>query len=162
MAKEDRKPNVLFILSDDHAHADVSFRDGPNIRTPNIDGIARRGMRFCHFYANCSVCAPSRASLMTGRFPDPVSVPGVIRTHPENNWGYFDPQAVTLPRMLGRAGCRSSLVGKWHLGLEPENSPVRRGFDFFRGLLGDMMDDYYTHLRHGINYMLRPCRCPDA
>ena len=153
MSKNTDRPNVLFILSDDHGHGDVSFRDGPNIRTPNIDGIARRGMRFSHFYANCSVCAPSRASLMTGRFPDLVGVPGVIRTHPENNWGYFDPEAVTLPQMLGRAGYRSSLVGKWHLGLEPENSPVRRGFDFFRGFLGDMMDDYYTHLRHGINYM---------
>ncbi|MFP4028827.1 MAG: sulfatase [Candidatus Brocadiia bacterium] len=153
MTADSNKPNILFILSDDHGNGDVSFRDGPNIQTPNIDSIAERGMQFSHFYANCSVCAPSRASLLTGRFPDLVGVPGVIRTHATDSWGYFDPNATTLPEMLNRAGYHSSIIGKWHLGLEPENNPCRRGFDFFRGFLGDMMDDYYTHRRFGNNYM---------
>ena len=146
-------PNVLLILADDHGYGDVSVHGGPHLQTPNMDRIAASGAHFTRFYANSSVCSPSRAALMTGRYPDRVGVPGVIRTHGDDNWGYFSQDAVTMPSMLARAGYATSLVGKWHLGLEPENHPCRRGFDSFNGFLGDMMDDYYTHLRHGHNYM---------
>lgn len=148
-----RPPNILLILADDHGYGDLSVHGGPHLRTPHMDRIARDGMRFTRFYANSSVCSPSRASLMTGRYPDRVGVPGVIRTHENNSWGYFSQEAITLPTMLKRAGYQTSIVGKWHLGLEPENHPCCRGFDSFRGFLGDMMDDYFTHLRHGRNYM---------
>ena len=148
-------PHVLLILADDHGYGDVSAHGGPHVLTPHMDRIAADGVRFTRFYANSSVCSPSRAALMTGRYPDRVGVPGVIRTHGVDNWGYFAQDAVTLPTMLSRAGYATGLVGKWHLGLEPENHPCRRGFDTFRGFLGDMMDDYYTHLRHGYNYMRR-------
>ena len=148
-----KSPNVLLILADDHGYGDISAHNGPSIQTPNIDRIATEGMRFTRFYANSSVCSPSRASLMTGRYPDRVGVPGVIRTHPENSWGYFRQDAVTLPSVLKQKDYHTALIGKWHLGLEPENHPCRRGFDRFHGFLGDMMDDYYTHLRHDINYM---------
>ncbi len=153
MSKGRGKPNILIILSDDHGYGDTSSYGGSNIRTPNIDRIASEGMRFSHFYANSSVCSPSRASLVTGRYPDRVGVPGVIRTHADNSWGYFRQDAVTLPEMLESAGYRTFIIGKWHLGLEQENHPCRRGFGHFKGFLGDMMDDYYTHLRHGFNYM---------
>jgi arylsulfatase A-like enzyme len=146
-------PNVLLILADDHGYGDISVHGGPSIQTPNIDRIAAEGARFSKFYANSSVCSPSRASLMTGRYPDRAGVPGVIRTHPENSWGYFRQDAVTLPSALKQKDYRTALIGKWHLGLEPENHPCKRGFDHFHGFLGDMMDDYYTHLRHNINYM---------
>ena len=146
-------PNVLLILADDHGYGDISAHNGPSIQTPNIDRIAEQGTRFTRFYANSSVCSPSRASLMTGRYPDRVGVPGVIRTHPENNWGYFRQDAATLPSALKQKDYRTALIGKWHLGLEPENHPCKRGFDHFHGFLGDMMDDYYTHRRHTINYM---------
>ena len=148
-------PNILLILADDHGYGDLSVHNGPSIQTPNLDRIAAGGMRFTRFYANSSVCSPSRASLMTGRFPDRVGVPGVIRTHAQNNWGYFRQDAVTLPSMLKRKDYDTALIGKWHLGLETENHPCRRGFDHFHGFLGDMMDDYYTHLRHDNNYMRR-------
>ncbi|MDA0336688.1 MAG: sulfatase-like hydrolase/transferase [bacterium] len=147
------RPNILVILADDHGYGDVSMHRGPHIQTPHMDRIARDGIRFQHFYANSSVCSPSRAALLTGRYPDRVGVPGVIRTHPENNWGYLHQDAVTLPSMLQRAGYDTSLIGKWHLGLDPESHPCRRGFDHFHGFLGDMMDDYLTHRRHDINYM---------
>ena len=68
------KPNILLILADDHGYGDISAHDGPSIQTPNIDRIADEGVRFTKFYANCSVCSPSRASLMTGRYPDRVGV----------------------------------------------------------------------------------------
>ncbi len=147
------RPNILTILADDHGYGDISAHDGPHLQTPHIDRIAENGVRLTQFYANSSVCSPSRAALMTGRYPDRVGVPGVIRTHPENNWGYFDTNAVTLPDALHSAGYDTAHVGKWHLGLNPENHPCRRGFLRFKGFLGDMMDDYYTHLRHGNNYM---------
>lgn len=146
-------PNILLILADDHGYGDISAHEGPSIQTPNIDRIATSGTRFTRFYANSSVCSPSRASLMTGRYPDRVGVPGVIRTHRENNWGYFRQDATTLPSALKQKDYRTALIGKWHLGLGPENHPCKRGFDHFHGFLGDMMDDYYTHLRHDINYM---------
>lgn len=146
-------PNILVILGDDHGYGDISAHRGPHIQTPNIDRIAENGMRLTQFYANSSVCSPSRAALMTGRYPDRVGVPGVIRTYPESNWGYFSRDAITLPSMLKQKDYHTSIIGKWHLGLEPENHPCKRGFDHFHGFLGDMMDDYYTHLRHDQNYM---------
>lgn len=150
-----KSPNIVFILADDHGYGDISAHNGPSIQTPHIDRIAEDGIRLTQFYANSSVCSPSRASLMTGRYPDRVGVPGVIRTHPQDNWGYFQQDAITLPSILKKKDYKTSLIGKWHLGLEDENHPCKRGFDYFHGFLGDMMDDYYTHLRHQNNYMRR-------
>jgi arylsulfatase A-like enzyme len=93
--------------------------------------------------------------LLTGRYPDAVGVPGVIRTHRRNSWGYLAPDAELLPAALNTVGYRTAMVGKWHLGLGEPNLPNSRGFGFFHGFLGDMMDDYYHHRRHGINYMRR-------
>ena len=127
----------------------------PQFKHHTLIGSHKGGIRLTQFYANSSVCSPSRASLMTGRYPDRVGVPGVIRTHPQDNWGYFLQDAITLPTILKEKDYITSLIGKWHLGLEDENHPCKRGFDYFHGFLGDMMDDYYTHLRHQHNYMRR-------
>ncbi len=148
-----RKPNVLVILVDDLGYGDLSSYGAKDLKSPNIDGLVEAGMRFDNFYANCPVCSPTRAALLSGRFPDLVGVPGVIRTHVTNNWGHLSPQAVLLPQMLKRAGYHTAIVGKWHLGLASPNKPNERGFDHFHGFLGDMMDDYYHHRRHGFNYM---------
>lgn len=147
------KPNILLIFTDDQGYHDVSYYGTRDIRTPNIDQIAASGMRFDNFYANCPVCSPTRAALLTGRYQDYVGVPGVIRTYPDNNWGYLDPKATLLPQELKMAGYATALIGKWHLGLESPNTPIERGFDYFHGWLGDMMDDYWKHRRHDINYM---------
>lgn len=147
------RPNILIILADDLGYGDLSSYGGKDIRTPNVDGIGARGMRFDNFYANCPVCSPTRASLLSGRYPAMAGVPGVIRTHAKNNWGYLRQDARLLPELLKKAGYHTAIVGKWHLGLMEENHPLSRGFDFFHGFLGDMMDDYYKHRRHNINYM---------
>jgi arylsulfatase A-like enzyme len=147
------KPNVLVILVDDLGYGDLSSYGATDLKSPNIDSLVRAGMRFNNSYANCPVCSPTRAALLSGRFPDLVGVPGVIRTHVTNNWGYLSPQAVLLPQILKRAGYHTAIVGKWHLGLASPNKPNERGFDHFHGFLGDMMDDYYNHRRHGFNYM---------
>ena len=146
-------PNILIILADDLGYGDLSVNGGKDIQTPNIDKLFKKGMQFTNFYANCTVCSPTRASLMTGRYPDLAGVPGVIRTNETNSWGYLVEDAVTLPQILKTAGYQTALIGKWHLGLESPNTPNERGFDFFHGFLGDMMDDYWTHLRQGNNYM---------
>jgi arylsulfatase A-like enzyme len=146
-------PNIVFILVDDLGYGDLSCYGATDLRTPHIDGLAEQGLRFTHAYANCPVCSPTRASLLTGRYPGNAGVPGVIRTHATDNWGYLAPDAVLLPQRLREAGYETAIIGKWHLGLRPENHPVRRGFGRFRGFLGDMMDDYEHHRRHDINYM---------
>jgi len=86
-------------------------------------------------------------------YPDMVGVPGVIRTHQRDNFGYLSDRAIVLPEVLKCSGYDTAIVGKWHLGLETPNTPNEHGFDHFRGFLGDMMDDYYNHRRHDINYM---------
>ena len=146
-------PNILLILTDDQGYHDVSYYGTQDIQTPNIDLLTGSGMRFDNFYANCPVCSPTRAALLSGIYQDQVGVPGVIRTHAENNWGYLDPKTVLLPAMLKKAGYRTAMIGKWHLGLASPNTPNEHGFDYFQGWLGDMMDDYWTHRRHEINYM---------
>ena len=147
------QPDIIVILADDLGYGDLSSFGGPNLKTPHIDRLVADGMKFTEAYANCPVCSPTRASLLTGLYPDLAGVPGVIRTHPENSWGWLSPDATLLPEILKPVGYHTGIVGKWHLGLSAPNTPNGRGFDEFHGYLGDMMDDYYTHRRHGINYM---------
>lgn len=149
------RPNLLVILTDDHGVGDVSAYRKADVQTPHLDRLASQGMRFTRMRANATVCSPSRAALLTGMYPDRVGVPGVIRTRPEDSWGWFDPRAVTLPDLLRRSGYYTALVGKWHLGLRSPNTPNERGFEFFHGFLGDMMDSYTTHEREGHNYLRR-------
>lgn len=148
-----KPPNILCIFVDDLGFGDLSCQGAMDMKTPNIDKFASESMSCTNFYANCTVCSPSRASLLTGRYPDLVGVPGVIRQNEQNNWGYMDPNAILLPEILKTKGYESALIGKWHLGLESPNTPNEKGFDLFRGFLGDMMEDYWNHRRGGINWM---------
>lgn len=147
------RPNVLLIMVDDLGYGDLSCYGGTDIKTPHLDKLMSEGMRFNEFYANCCVCSPSRAALLSGRYPEFVGMPGVVRSKDRNNWGYLNPDSVMLPKLFQKKGYHTTLIGKWHLGLRKENRPNQRGFDEFHGWLGDMMDDYWKHRRHGINYM---------
>ena len=147
------RPNMLVILADDLGYGDLTCYGAKDLRTPNIDALVAAGMKFENFYANCPVCSPTRAALLTGRYQELVGVPGVIRTHAENSWGYLDPNATLLPKLAADSGYHTAIIGKWHLGLDSPNTPLERGFHHFHGFLGDMMDDYYNHRRHGNNYM---------
>jgi arylsulfatase A-like enzyme len=150
------KPNIVIILTDDQGRGDYSAFGTKDMRTPNMDRLFREGITFHNFFANSCVCSPSRASLLTGCYPDRVGVPGVIREEtPDDSWGYFSPRAKLLPQLFKPAGYHTALIGKWHLGIGSPNTPTERGFDFFHGFLGDMMDDYWTHRRHGHNFMRR-------
>jgi arylsulfatase A-like enzyme len=147
------RPNVLVILTDDQGYGDVSAYGAVDVKTPHIDRIGGEGMLFTSVRANATVCSPSRAALLTGRYPDRVGVPGVIRFDPADSWGYLDPRVPTLADVLAGAGYDTALVGKWHLGHSSPSTPNERGFARFHGFLGDMMDSYTTHRRHGLNFM---------
>lgn len=147
------KPNIIFILADDLGYGDLSCYGAKDVQTPNINLLAQNGIRFTRAYANSTVCSPSRAAILTGNYPDLVGVPGVIREKPTNNWGNLINDIATLPLELKKQKYHTALIGKWHLGYQNPDLPNARGFDFFKGYLGDMMDDYYTHQRAGINWM---------
>ena len=145
-AGKNRPPNILLIVVDDLGYGDLSSYGATDLRSPQIDSLVKQGMKFTRAYANCPVCSPTRASILTGCYPERVGVPGVIRTHPENNWGYLSRDSVLMPEVLGQQKYRTAAIGKWHLGLQKPNRPNDRGFDYFKGFLGDMMDDYYCLL----------------
>jgi arylsulfatase A-like enzyme len=148
-----RRPNILVILVDDLGYGDLSSYGATDLASPTLDRLASQGMRFTDFHSSSPVCSPTRAGLLTGRFPDLVGVPGVIRQTQGDSWGNLADDATTLAQVLGDAGYHTAMIGKWHLGFEPPDYPLDRGFAFFHGFLADMMDDYYTHTRGGINWM---------
>lgn len=149
-------PNILIILTDDQGRGDYSAFGTKDIRTPHLDRLFNEGLTFQNFCANSAVCSPTRAALLTGCYPDRVGVPGVVREEtPDNSWGFLLPGVRLLPQVLKPAGYHTALIGKWHLGIGAPNTPTERGFDYFHGFLGDMMDDYWTHRRNGHNFMRR-------
>jgi arylsulfatase A-like enzyme len=153
LTSADDKPNIVVIIVDDLGYGDLSTYGASDLESPEIDALMASGLKFTNFYANCPVCSPTRAALLSGKYQELVGVPGVIRTHPNNNWGYLEPNATLLPTELKKEGYTTAGIGKWHLGLDDSSHPNARGFDHFHGFLGDMMDDYYKHLRHGQHYM---------
>jgi len=133
------RPNVVVIVSDDHGYADLSCYDHPKeIRTPNIDRIARRGVRFAQGYASAYVCAPTRAALMTGRYSQRYG----FYTASDSRVG-LPLGEVTIADVLRKSGYRTGAFGKWHLGIQMPYHPMRRGFDEFYGFLGHGGHDYF-------------------
>lgn len=123
-------PNVVLILADDLGYGDLGCY-GSRIATPNLDRMAAEGARFTDFYAASPVCSPSRAALLTGRYPTRVGIPNVLG--PDSTLGLPDTET-TLPQVLKPAGYRSIAIGKWHLGSQPQYMPRSRGFDEFYGI----------------------------
>jgi len=143
------RPNILVILVDDLGYGDLSSYGAKDLQSPHIDKLLSQGMKFTEFYANCPVCSPTRAALLSGRYQDMVGVPGVIRTHPENSWGNLTEEATLLPKILKANGYNTACIGKWHLGLARKAYwPGSRGFDFYHGHLGGAID-YFTHAGYG-------------
>ena len=128
-----RRPNIVLIVADDMGYADVGFQGGRDIPTPNIDALARSGIRFTDAYVSGPYCSPTRAGLMTGRYPQRFG-------HEFNPVGEPEPglplDQVTMADRLRAAGYRTALFGKWHLGTAAPLHPMERGFDEFFGFLG--------------------------
>lgn len=125
-----RSPNIVFILLDDLGYGDLSCYGG-KIHTPNIDKMAREGIRFTNAYSANPVCSPSRAGLLTGRYPTRVGVPRVL--FPQDTTG-LDLSEKTLANILKDRGYKTMCVGKWHLGRPTPYLPTNRGFDEYFGI----------------------------
>ena len=140
------RPNILFILADDLGYADVGFTGGKDIKTPNIDTLAGAGARLEAFYVQ-PVCSPTRASLMTGRYPMRYGLQvDVIRPWEQRG---LPLEEQMLPQALKTAGYTTAIVGKWHLGCyEPAYLPTARGFEHQYGHYSGAID-YFTHVRDG-------------
>ena len=138
------RPNILFILADDLGYGDLSCYGRPDYRTPVLDAFAAQGMKFMSAYAAAPVCTPTRCAYTTGRYPQrlPVGLAEPL-TDPSKKIG-LPPDHPTVASLLKNNGYSTSLVGKWHLGWEPEYGPNRHGFEEFFGILSGAAD-YFTH-----------------
>ncbi len=137
----DRRPSIVIILADDLGCGDMSLYDG-GIKTPRIDQMAREGVKFTDFHSNSSVCSPTRAALLTGRYQQRVGIIDVIASHLDTPG--LEPTELTIPRLMKQNGYRTALFGKWHLGPEPRHNPSNHGFDEFAGYLPGATD-YHNH-----------------
>jgi arylsulfatase A-like enzyme len=141
------RPNILFILADDLGFADLSCYGRRDYQTPVLDELAGDGLRFTQAYANSPVCSPTRVALATGRYQyrldtgleEPIAGPNAAGVLPG-----LSPALPTLPSLIRKAGYRTALIGKWHLGAMPNYSPLKSGYDSFFGISGGGAD-YVSH-----------------
>lgn len=162
-------PNVILIISDDQGWRDLRCLGREEIITPNLDRLAREGVRATSFYVTWPACTPSRGSVLTGRYPQRNGLYDMVRNDmvnfghryspaeyavsPEMTLG-LDPREVTLGDALKAAGYATGCVGKWDMGQARRYLPLQRGFDFFYGH-GNNGIDYYTHERYGVPSLFR-------
>lgn len=144
-----QKPNIVLIITDDVGYGDLGSYGAPDIKTPNIDGLAKAGVRLTQFYANGSSCTPTRAGLITGRYQDRVNLNHPLG-HASTAEGKLGLTATgrSLPQLMKNAGYATGLIGKWHLGYLPSNSPLAHGFDTFFGFKAGVTD-YWEHIDDG-------------
>lgn len=138
------QPNIIFILADDLGWGDLSVYGQTDFKTPNLDKLAAQGLRLTQHYSNSAVCSATRFGLITGRYQ--YRLRGGLE---EPIAGASDtiglpPEHPTLPSLLKKAGYRTALVGKWHLGSLPKFGPLKSGYDSFYGNYGGAID-YFTH-----------------
>jgi len=152
-AKAQVKPNIVFILADDLGWKDLACYGNMNTETPNLNLLARNGVRFTQAYAACPVSSPTRASIMTGKYPARLHLTNFIagnRNDPQSPvlpapWKpYLEAKEVTLAELLKEAGYSTGMVGKWHLGSHDSIAPWNQGFDYSR-MIGRNGLDYYNY-----------------
>lgn len=140
-----KKPNVIVILTDDQGSIDLNCYGAKDLHTPNMDRLAKEGVRFTQFYAAAPVCSPSRAALLTGktnlRAGLPNNVPIPERAEASGQYG-LPTEEVTMGEMLKENGYYTALIGKWHLGHRKQNLPSGQGFDYFFGHQRGCIDNY--------------------
>jgi arylsulfatase A-like enzyme len=142
------RPNVILIMTDDLGYADLGSYGATDIKTPHLDRLAREGVRLTDAYANGVLCSPTRAALISGRYPQRSAIETALG--PEGTRG-LAVGGTSLPQVLKNRGYRTALVGKWHLGgtvtgAARTGGPRAHGFDYFFGLMGSHVD-YWHHNR---------------
>lgn len=134
--KKDSPPNFIIIFTDDQGYGDLSCFGGKHVHTPNIDRMATEGVKLTNFYAAAPLCTPSRAALMTGCYPKRVDMgigSNFIVLLSADSKG-LNPKEITIAEVLKTKGYATGIMGKWHLGDQPEFLPTRQGFDEFFGI----------------------------
>lgn len=139
-----RKPNVVLIIMDDMGYGDIGSYGVTDARTPNLDRLAREGVRLTDAYANGAVCTPTRTALISGRYQQRVGLEWALSVADQERG--LPVTGTSLPALLKKNGYVTGLIGKWHLGFRPEFGPNAHGFDEFFGFLSGAVD-YYTHRR---------------
>ena len=130
-AQDDAKPNIILIFTDDQGYGDVGCYGAKGFKTPNIDEMAKEGIRFTSFYTGCSVCSGSRAALLTGRHYKRVGVPAVLFPGAKKGIPAYE---ITIAELLRRLGYTTTIIGKWHLGHLLPYLPTKNGFQSFYGI----------------------------
>lgn len=138
-----KKPNVVIIMTDDQGYGDLSCMGATDFRTPCIDRLAENGILFSSMYSASPVCSPSRAALLTGRYPANAGVRAILAGHRKASG--LTPKVPTIATALKGLGYSTGIMGKWHLGLKEECRPNANGFDEFKGFLAGCLD-YYSHI----------------
>lgn len=136
-------PNFIMIVTDDQGYGDLSCMGSTDFVTPNFDRMAREGVRFTDYYSNSPVCSPSRAALLTGRYPCHAGVREILPGS-RTSKGML-PGTTTIAGALQKLGYYTGAIGKWHLGVSPQSSPNQFGFDHFFGFKAGCID-YYSHI----------------
>lgn len=136
-----KPPNFVLILADDLGYADIGAYGNQVNRTPNLDRLARKGLRFTDFHSNAPNCTPTRAAILTGLYQQRLGIEGAFGEGAKG----LSPETVTLAEKLKEAGYSTGLLGKWHLGYYPDNGPLDHGFDEFVGHLHGATD-YISHV----------------
>lgn len=140
----DKTPNIVLIMADDLGYGDISCYGNTTIHTPHIDRLAANGIKFTDFHSNGSVCSPTRAALMTGRYPQRTGVGAVITAKSHRNVG-LSLNEVTMADEFKKHGYNCAIYGKWHLGYAGEFNPTLQGFDRFTGFVSGNID-YHGHI----------------
>ena len=138
-----RRPNFVVFMTDDQGYGDLSCMGNTDFRTPNIDAVAEQGARFTNWYSGSPVCSPSRASLLTGRYPGNAGVRAILAGHRKATG--LTAQVPTIAAAVKELGYQTAIVGKWHLGLQEQSRPNQNGFDYFYGFMAGCID-YYSHI----------------
>jgi arylsulfatase A-like enzyme len=139
-ALADRPPNVLFILTDDQGWADLGCYGARDLKTPNLDALAARGLRMTQFYAAAPLCSASRAAILTGKVPQRAGMPGNATA--DRGQPGMPAAQVTMAEAFKAAGYVTGHVGKWHLGYSPDTMPNGQGFDHSFGHMSGCIDNY--------------------
>ena len=134
------RPNVVLIYTDDQGTIDLNCYGANDLHTPHLDALTERGVRFTQFYSAAAVCSPSRAAVLTGRYPQRAGVPGNVSSR-QGRPG-MPAEQFTIAEMMKQAGYATAQIGKWHLGYTPETMPNNQGFDHSFGHMGGCIDNW--------------------
>ena len=135
-----RQPNVILIYTDDQGTIDVNCYGAKDLTTPHMDRLAKQGVKFSQFYSAAPVCSPSRAAVITGRYPQRAQIPGNVSSH--KGHAGMPAHQITMAETFKAAGYNTAHIGKWHLGYDEATMPNNQGFDYSFGHMGGCIDNY--------------------